>query len=117
MNKKEDKINSYRANSFNLYSKKQVLNNLINLKKEKKIFEGKLNTDNNINMNTQLNCLINNFSNNNINIKSNKTILEKKISLESLRKSLNTGKKSPKKYLTSENSIDKYQDKIKSSNK
>ena len=117
MNKKEDKINSYRANSFNLYSKKQVLNNLINLKKEKKIFEGKLNTDNNINMNTQLNCLINNFSNNNINIKSNKTMLEKKISLESLRKSLNTGKKSPKKYLTSENSIDKYQDKIKSSNK
>ncbi len=116
IHKKEDKINSFRANSFNLYSKKQVLNNLINLKKEKKLSEGKLKTDN-ININTQVNSLINDFSDNNINTKSNKAILEKKISLESLHKTLISERKNKRKFLTSENSIDKYQMKIKSSNK
>ena len=113
IHKKEDKINSFRANSFNLYSKKQVLNNLINLKKEKKLSEGKLKTDN-ININTQVNSLINDFSDNNINTKSNKAILEKKISLESLHKTLISERKNKRKFLTSENSIDKYQMKIKS---
>ena len=116
IHKKEDKINSFRANSFNLYSKKQVLNNLINLKKEKKLSEGKLKTDN-ININTQVNSLINDFSDNNINTKSNKAILEKKISLESLHKTLISERKNKRKFLTSENSIDKCQMKIKSSNK
>ena len=116
IHKKEDKINSFRANSFNLYSKKQVLNNLIHLKKEKKLSEGKLKTDN-ININTQVNSLINDFSDNNINTKSNKAILEKKISLESLHKTLISEKKNKRKFLTLENSIDKYQMKIKSSNK
>ena len=116
IHKKEDKINSFRANSFNLYSKKQILNNLITLKKEKKLFEGKLKTEN-LNDNTQVNSLINDFSDNNINTKSNKAILEKKISLESLHKTLISERKNKRKFLTSENSIDKYQMKIKSSNK
>ena len=110
IHKKEDKINSFRANSFNLYSKKQILNNLITLKKEKKLFEGKLKTDN-LNDNTRINCLLKDFSNNNIN---NKTILEKKISLESLHKTLISEKNNQRKYLTSDNSIDKYQMNIKS---
>ena len=112
----DDKINmSERANSFNLYSKKHIPNKMINLKKEKVIFGNRLKNNNN----SEINLFFKDFSNEET-LKKNNTIIEKKVSLESLKKNLIKEKLNEKKYFTSGNSIENYQvkkEKIKEEHK